>query len=74
MTINETAIPKWLTRKLLAAYRNSTSYDGWFPVHDEKANARLCELFGLTTDYTEHYIGNAFRVRFCWAIQRWYVG
>ena len=67
-------IPKWLTRKLMAAYRNSAiDNDGWFPIHDEKANARLCQMFGLTTDYQEHAIGNAFRVRFCWNIQRWYV-
>ena len=67
-------IPKWLIHKLMSAYKNPSSYDHWFPIHDEKANTRLCEMFGLTTDYQEHEIGDAFRVRFNWTNQLWYVG
>lgn len=71
--MTENDIPKWLRAQLMAAFRNSTSDPGWYPVHHEGANARLCKLFGLTTDYQEYRIGNAFRLRFDWSIQRWRV-
>ena len=67
-------VPQWLKRELMAAFRNSTTVKDWWPVHSERANARLCEMFGLMTDYTEYRIGNEFVVRFDWSIQRWRVG
>ena len=67
--------PSGLHRQLMAAYKNSAiDNDGWFPIHDEKTNVRLCEMFGLTTDYAEYQIGNVFRLRFGWNVQLWYVG
>jgi len=74
MDIEQNDIPKWLIRELMRGFKNTAiDGDGWFPIHNERANDRLCGIFGLATTYAEYKIGNSFRVRFDWAIQRWRV-
>ena len=68
-------VPKYITKKLMAAFQNTTSRPGEFPVHDTDTNDYLIDLLPVSCGWERETfnIDNAFTVWFDFRIGRFYV-
>jgi len=66
-------LPKHIHAQLMHAFTQGRPAQDWYPIHDERTNAYLCDTLGLGTDYNTHRLNNSFTVRFNWNNFLWYV-